>query len=837
MAAPKDPAPGDFDHTRVQTSSPKFDPHLTISHAAALSGPSAPSSPTSGYTGNLHSLQNLLKACQQGDVPPIVDGYKLLEEVGFGGFGAVWQAQDLKTDEIVAIKFLVNENRDTTSVLDEVRHLTSVQGCFGVVPIKIVREQGIAPHYVPYYVMQFAPNGSVHSLIKSRGTLDATAMMKLILPVTKALGYIHDRQVVHSDLKPANILLNDANEPLIADFGQAQRNRHSSGQGTLFYMAPERATTEKLRPDPRWDVYSMGAVMFEMLTGKPPRLNPGLKDKLSQPLRYEERLRSYREGLFAAPRPVLTRHQCDSDLARIIDRCLSLDPGSRYMNADEIHKALLHRNHLRRIKPLIRLGTAACILLLLLALGGSYLFGQRMIEQKKDDVAFNIEDSLRQKVYLGTQIVSNDLSDRISFVEHYANSPRKCTHETRARLAKIGTAIQKGLENGFATPQQLVDPRDLEQMDNWLQNDCFANLARQSPEAVKSCSILAVIPSKEPNTFHGYFVSRIGGDGREGDEPSTTPAMDRTNVTLGNPELYKRDWSFRDYFNGSGNKFDHAEASKNPMAALAHPVITHTHVSRTYRSMARMSIKQKAASYRWRIDIATPIWSEPDYSPGKLKPGSGAILGLLLCGYDLDEDIRDKFETPNAEIQAEANHGYTVPVNYVLLNENNLWVLHNDKVRATIIDERERQTRDPAPFGVPAPLDAAAPMTLSRRVTLASTLSQSMKSGREKFELYQTPHYIDLFQDPIDAPESCEYIASFSRFKPFEYSCYNELRSTAWTFVAQARREDALAPVAEIGRDVFRAASLVLLVLILLAVVLWIWLIRLLKRQEFAVHG
>src|SRR5262245_28207540 len=189
MSSPIEPEAGPFPPTVAQGTVPQAD-IVTTPHQPR-------SSQSSGFEGNLAQLMALLEASQLPDGPVLVEGYKLLHAVGRGGFGCVWVAQDKASGEAVAIKFLVRNFRDTSGILEEVKHLASVQGCFGVIPVKAVRENGVAPHFVPYYVMQYAAGGSFQKLIDDHGNLDASDVVRRILPVVKALAYIHKRQVVH----------------------------------------------------------------------------------------------------------------------------------------------------------------------------------------------------------------------------------------------------------------------------------------------------------------------------------------------------------------------------------------------------------------------------------------------------------------------------------------------------------------------------------------------------------------------------------------------------------------------------------------------------------------
>src|SRR5439155_11562166 len=137
------------------------------------------------------------------------------------------------------------------------------------------------------------------------------------------LAYVHAKGVRHCDLKPGNVLLKARKRALIADFGQAHLSSDQSpALGTFFYMAPEQADLSKQIPDTRWDVYGLGAIVYAMLTGQPPREDPRLREELARTEELSHRLLRYREWVRAAPKPQGHRRVpgMDRRLAEVIDR-------------------------------------------------------------------------------------------------------------------------------------------------------------------------------------------------------------------------------------------------------------------------------------------------------------------------------------------------------------------------------------------------------------------------------------------------------------------------------------------------------------------------------------
>ena len=150
--------------------------------------------------------------------------------------------------------------------------------------------------------------------------------------VATGLLHAHGKGVLHCDLKPANVLLDEDRRPRIADFGQARlSHEQQSSLGTMFYMAPEQADLKAV-PDACWDVYALGALLYTMLTGAPPYRDDETVKTLEKSADLERRLEQYRELIDESPRPSEHRKVpgIDPELVEIIDRCLAVDPGERF---------------------------------------------------------------------------------------------------------------------------------------------------------------------------------------------------------------------------------------------------------------------------------------------------------------------------------------------------------------------------------------------------------------------------------------------------------------------------------------------------------------------------
>ncbi|QJR37061.1 protein kinase domain-containing protein [Gemmatimonas groenlandica] len=205
-----------------------------------------------------------------------LDGtYRVERELGRGGMATVYLARDLREDREVAIKVL-NPDLSATIGADrferEIKIASRLQhphilGCY---------ESGSANGLL-YYVMPFVKGESVRDRLNREGQLPVAEAVRIIREVADALGYAHAQEVVHRDVKPENILLLESGHALVADFGIARAATEGDAQkltqtgmavGTPVYMSPEQSTGEKVGPAA--DIYSLGCVLYEMLSGDPP---------------------------------------------------------------------------------------------------------------------------------------------------------------------------------------------------------------------------------------------------------------------------------------------------------------------------------------------------------------------------------------------------------------------------------------------------------------------------------------------------------------------------------------------------------------------------------------
>ena len=205
----------------------------------------------------------------------LTDRYRIQREIGQGGMATVFLARDTKHDRPVALKVLRPELGAVLGVerfLSEIRVTANLQHP-NVLPLF---DSGEANGLL-FYVMPFVDGESLRTRLTREKQLPIDEAVRITVALASALDYAHRNGIIHRDLKPENILM-QAGQPVIADFGIALAVRNAGGNrvtqtglslGTPEYMSPEQATGDR-EIDARTDIYSLGAVTYEMLTGEPP---------------------------------------------------------------------------------------------------------------------------------------------------------------------------------------------------------------------------------------------------------------------------------------------------------------------------------------------------------------------------------------------------------------------------------------------------------------------------------------------------------------------------------------------------------------------------------------
>jgi len=264
-------------------------------------------------------------------VQTIDNRYTLHEEIGTGATGSVFKARDALLDTWVAVKLLKPEYTANRTALDRVRQEILLSR--DIAHPNILRVYHLASYEGGTYItMQWIKGGTLADRISERGALPVPEVLSLATKLSSALASAHDRGVLHRDIKPGNILIDDDGEPYLADFGLArligEQGLTQQGMfvGTPHYASPEQVTLDPL--DERSDIYALGLVIFEMATGRRPFEAETVAEILAMQ-------RSTSPPDLAKISPAIP-----GELAAITLRCLAKNPADRIANAVELEGAL-----------------------------------------------------------------------------------------------------------------------------------------------------------------------------------------------------------------------------------------------------------------------------------------------------------------------------------------------------------------------------------------------------------------------------------------------------------------------------------------------------------------
>jgi serine/threonine protein kinase/tetratricopeptide (TPR) repeat protein len=284
--------------------------------------------------GELETLTGILAEVNLPDQNWRLGNYEILEEIGRGGMGVIYRARQRHSRRIVAVKRVLSYHSDSRETLARFRREAQAAASLDHPNILPIFEVSESDDGLPFFSMKFAPGGTLQQVAPALRN-EPRQCVAFVAKIARAVQYAHSRGILHRDLKPGNILLDGRGEPLVSDFGLAKWLDVSSDLtrtltifGTPGYIAPEQASNSAADLKPTADIYSLGAILFDLLAGRPPFLGAHALSVIRQ------------AAESPAPKLRTLSKLADRDLETICSRCLEREPNARYPSAHDLAEDL-----------------------------------------------------------------------------------------------------------------------------------------------------------------------------------------------------------------------------------------------------------------------------------------------------------------------------------------------------------------------------------------------------------------------------------------------------------------------------------------------------------------
>ena len=702
-------------------------------------------------------------------VPPAqVPGYRLDRLLGQGAFGQVWVGNNLNTGRTVAIKFYLHRSGvNWSSLTREVKNLVSMAGNRYIVQVLEVGWDAEPP----YYVMEYLENGSLDDLIRARGAMAPSKAVELFSDIAMGLNHSHGKGVLHCDLKPANVLLDQDWLPRLADFGQSRlSNEQTPSLGTLFYMAPEQADLNAV-PDARWDVYALGAIFYCMIVGSPPYKTPDTVTTLDTAASLPERLKRYRDTIFKShfPRAHHRVRGMDRWLVGIVDRCIAKKPDDRFANVQQVLDAIQRRQMVRLRRPLLLLGIVGPILLL--AVMG--LFAWRGVLLAKNDTSDKLRELALQSNLFAAKFAARTLeSEMASLFKLIEEDASLSDLETRFLTCVDEAGVE--LLHDLATDR--TPPESQARLGALASRIKLEEYLDKRMEEIQ----LQIGSSQKPTRFDSMFVTDRFGTMLAGAFPS-----DRVSNPIG------ANVAFRSYFSGQSRDLPETTPRRN--------------IPRTTSSQVSVPFKSKTTN-RNKIAVSTPISVRNVKEPSETSDNEPELVeGLLVLTINLGD-----FELLSADEERDSQDGTQSHKNrFAVLVDGHAGARAGTLLQHPIFRKM-----------------AMANASLDQQGIQFQIVEDMFKALKDE----GTKEYIDpVSKDPQGKEFGGKWIAAMQRVDISRRVSESRERTDLWVLV-QERANSITDPVASMVTRLVREGLIALLALLAVVSMLWVvvlWVMRL----------
>ncbi len=415
--------------------------------------------------------------------PGSLPGFEILGEIGRGGMGVVYRARQIRLNRQVCIKMIqaVGDSRPDHNE----RFMVEAEAIARLSHPNIVQIYEVGQHEGrPFLVLELIGGGKLSQRVMGRPQSERTSA-QWVETVARAVGYLHDRGVVHRDLKPSNVLFGTDGTPKLTDFGLAKLldsdshpTRSDSLIGTPCYMAPEQARSDGTEIGPGADIYSLGAILYELLTGRPP-------------FQAETSWQTIEQVINAEPLPPRQlRPHLSRDLETICLKCLEKDPRRRYLTAVELAedlrlflagqpikaRALGHAEQLgRRIRrsPVIAAMATALVIITLTGFATT-LWNLRNAELAREEARLQAEALKHQS--LRTRQAAEEATRERERAEANARAAEGLRQEAEREAEQARTQKQLAEHNLATASQNLYESRINRAYLEWANDNPYAGM-------------------------------------------------------------------------------------------------------------------------------------------------------------------------------------------------------------------------------------------------------------------------------------------------------------------------------------------------------------------------